>query len=37
MDVFRPVARDSLTNEERTKALSLLVFLKEKRDQSVKA
>jgi hypothetical protein len=26
-----------LTKEERTKALSLLMFLKEKRDQSVKA
>jgi hypothetical protein len=37
MDVFCPVARDLLTKEERTKALSLLIFLKEKRDQSVKA
>jgi hypothetical protein len=37
MDVFRPVARDSLTKEERTKAISSLMFLKEKRDQSVKA
>jgi hypothetical protein len=37
MDVFRPVARDSLMKEERTNALSLLMFLKEKRDQSVKA
>jgi hypothetical protein len=37
MDMFRPVARDLLTKEERTKALSLLMFLKEKRDQSVKA
>ncbi len=37
MDVFRPVTRDSLTKEERTKALSLLMFLKEKQDQSVKA
>ncbi len=37
MDVFCPVARDSLTKEERTKALSSLMFLKEKRDQSVKA
>jgi hypothetical protein len=37
MDVFRPVARDSLTKEERTKALSSLMFLKEKQDQSVKA
>ena len=37
MDVFRPVARESLTKEERTKALSSLMFLKEKRDMSVKA
>jgi hypothetical protein len=37
MDVFRPVARGLLTKEERTKALSSLMFLKEKRDQSVKA
>ncbi len=37
MDVFRPVARDSLMKEERTKALSLHMFLKEKRDPSVKA
>jgi hypothetical protein len=32
MDVFCPVARESLTKEERTKALSSLMFLKEKRD-----
>ncbi len=32
MDVFRPVVRDLLTKEERTKALSSLMFLKEKRD-----
>jgi hypothetical protein len=37
MDAFRPVARDLLTKEERTKALSSLMFLKKKRDQSVKA
>ncbi len=37
MDVFHPVARDLLTKEERTKALSSLMFLMEKRDQSVKA
>jgi hypothetical protein len=37
MDVFPPVARESLTKEERTKALSSLMFLKEKRDQSMKA
>ncbi len=37
MNVFRPVARELLTKEERMKALSSLMFLKEKRDQSVKA
>ncbi len=37
MDVFRPVARELLTKKERTKAISSLMFLKEKRDQSVKA
>ncbi len=37
MDMFRPVARELLTKDERTKALSSLMFLKEKRDQSVKA
>jgi hypothetical protein len=37
MDMFRPVVRDLLTKEERTKALSLLMFLKEKQDQFVKA
>ncbi len=37
MNVLRPVARELLTKEERTKALSSLMFLKEKRDQSVKA
>jgi hypothetical protein len=37
MDVFHPVARELLTKEERTKALSSLMFLKEMRDQSVKA
>ena len=37
MDVFRPVARESLSKEERAKALASLVFLKEKRDESVKA
>jgi hypothetical protein len=29
-DMFRPLARDLLTKEERTKALSLLMCLKEK-------
>ncbi len=37
MDVFRPVTRDNLTWDERKKALASLMFLKEKRDQSVKA
>jgi hypothetical protein len=37
MDVFCPVARELLTKEERTKALISLMFLKEKRDQSMKA
>ncbi len=36
MDMFCPVARESLAKEERTKALSSLMFLKEKRDQSMK-
>ncbi len=37
MDMFCPVMRESPTKKERTKALSSLMFLKEKRDQSVKA
>jgi hypothetical protein len=37
MDMFHPVARELLTKEERMKALSSLLFLNEKRDQSVKA
>ena len=37
MDVFQHVARESLSKEERAKALASLVFLKEKRDESVKA
>jgi hypothetical protein len=32
-----PVDRDTLTKEEKAKALALLIFLKEKRDKSVKA
>jgi hypothetical protein len=36
MDVFQPVARESLSKEERAKALTLLMFLKEKREKSVK-
>ncbi len=37
MHVFRPVNRDTLTKEENAKALTPLIFLKEKRDKSVKA
>jgi len=37
MDVFRPMMKDDLTRDERKKALASLMFLKEKRDQSVKA
>ncbi len=37
MDVFRPIMKDNLTRDERKKALASLMFLKEKRDQSVKA
>jgi hypothetical protein len=37
MNVFQPVTRELLSKEERAKALALLMFLKEKRDESVKA
>ncbi len=37
MNVFRHVMRESLTKEERAKALTLLMFLEEKRDESIKA
>ncbi len=37
MDVFRPVMRDALTWDKRKKALASLRFLKEKRDQLVRA
>jgi hypothetical protein len=37
MEVFHPVTKVSLTKEERTKAVASLMFLKEKRDHSVKA
>ncbi len=37
MDMFRPVMRNDLTCDKRKKALVSLMFLKEKRDQSVKA
>ena len=37
MNVFRPTEVESLTYEKKKKALSSLMFLKEKRDSSVKA
>jgi hypothetical protein len=37
MEVFHLVIRDSLTKVERAKAITSLIFLKEKRDHSVKA
>ena len=37
MTVFRPVHKESLTKEERVKALSSLMFLKEKRDKTTSA
>jgi hypothetical protein len=37
MSVFRPIEVESLTYGERKKALSLVMFLKEKRDSSIKA
>jgi hypothetical protein len=37
MSVFTPVYSDSLTPHQKAKAVSLLMFLKEKRDESVKA
>jgi hypothetical protein len=36
MEVFHPVTRDLLTKEERTKAVTSLMFLKEERDHLVK-
>jgi hypothetical protein len=37
MNVFRPIVVESLTYDEKKKALPSLMFLKEKRDSSVKA
>jgi hypothetical protein len=37
ISVFHPVEVESLTYDEQKKALSLLMFLKEKRDSSIKA
>jgi hypothetical protein len=36
-DVFKPIAADSLSNEEKKKALSLLIFLNKKQNGTVKA
>jgi hypothetical protein len=36
-DLFEPIAADSLSNEEKKKALSLLIFLKEKQNGTLKA
>ncbi len=37
MQVFWPICKDDLTYNEKKKALASLMFLKEKRDKSVKA
>ncbi len=37
MNVFTPVLKESLSSEEQAKALASLMFLKEKRDKTVKA
>ncbi len=36
MEVFRPIHKEALTKEERAKAMSSLMSLKEKRDKSIK-
>jgi hypothetical protein len=36
-DVFKPLYANKLSNEEKSKALTLLIFLKEKQDGSIKA
>ncbi len=36
MSVFRPIQKTDLTLEEMKKAISSLMFLKEKRDKTVK-
>jgi hypothetical protein len=36
-DVFKPIAADSLSHEEKKKALSSLIFLKEKQNGTIKA
>jgi hypothetical protein len=37
MNVLTPVLKESLSSKEQAKALALLMFLKEKRDKTVKA
>ncbi len=37
MNMFKPVHKELLSKEDRAKALALLMFLKEKRDKTVKA
>ena len=37
MNVFRPIVVESLTYDKKKKALSLLMFIREKRDTSIKA
>ena len=37
MNMFRPIEVESLTYDEKKKALSLLMFIREKRDSSIKA
>ena len=37
MNMFTPVLKESLSSKERAKALASLMFLKEKRDKTVKA
>jgi hypothetical protein len=36
MEVFQPIHKSDLSSEERSKAVSSLMFLKEKRDKSIK-
>ncbi len=36
MSVFAPILKSDLTAEEKKKAISFLMFLKEKRDKSAK-
>jgi hypothetical protein len=36
MEVFCPIHKEALTNEERAKAMSSLMFLKEKHNKSIK-